>query len=66
MLIMMVKEVKVLCDPEMKFSVGDEVITAAQLSVEQAEVVAQQYPDQYVRVVESKPVKTVAESATAK
>ncbi|WP_375445730.1 hypothetical protein [uncultured Fibrella sp.] len=60
------KKVELICGPEMKFSLGDEVVTAANLTVDQAELIAGQYPDQYVRIVETKPVKTVAESATAK
>lgn len=60
------KRVEVLCDPEMQFSMGEEVVAAANLTVEQAETIAGQYPDQYVRVVDAKPVKTAAEAVTTK
>ncbi|MEZ0484282.1 hypothetical protein [Fibrella aquatica] len=56
------KKIELICAPEMKFSLADEVVAAADLTIEQAEQIAEQYPEQYVRVVvESKPGKAAVE-----
>lgn len=44
-----------LADPTTQFSIGDEVLTLEKLTVEQAELVAAQYPGRYVEVNEVKP-----------
>lgn len=49
----MAKKVKVLCEPGFQFSIADESVRADQLTVEQAELVAAQYPGQYVEVIDN-------------
>lgn len=50
----MAKKINLLCDPNMLFSIGDDAFRASALTVEQAELVAAQYPGRYVEIVEEK------------
>lgn len=56
------KEVKILpCAPKgIKFGFGELSPTIEELTVEQAEVIAAQYPGQYVTVVEKKSVSAAS------
>lgn len=48
------KKVKLLCSPDTFFLVKGEKIKASDLTVEQAEKVAAQYPGSYLEVIEEK------------
>lgn len=49
-----VKTVRVLCSPDVYFSMGQGTVKVSELTVEQAEQVARQHPGRYVEVVEKK------------
>ena len=48
------RTVQVLCDENMVFGIGSDTIRAADLTLEQAELVAAQHPGQYVAIIEKK------------
>lgn len=54
----MAKTVKVIGDPETFFSIGEDKIKIGELTVEQAELVAAQYPGRYVEVVDKGATKS--------
>ncbi len=56
------KKIKLLCAPDVSFSIGDESFRADALTVEQAEAVSAQYPGQYLEVVEDRVKGTETES----
>ena len=51
---MTMKKIKLLCDPATKFSIGGEHVRADQLTLAQAELVAGQFPNQFVAITEEK------------
>ena len=62
----MAKKVKLLCDPTIHFSIGDESFQADALTVEQAEIIAAQYPGQYLEVVVEPDKKAAVAAETPK